>query len=188
MVAERTPTRYQRIRLFVSSSSPLALYPNTLYSTLSSRADLACSLSCRNPWILSPRIPLDRVRRPLCSISSPEPGTIRQFSASKARGGGGGNRGDPPPPCIGSRTTSLSGRNRRYPADGRPGSGAWKHWTFVVSPPLSTIHLGSARSCSRRDFHRFRRFESLFPAAESMSLTSATTPHSRWGNFDGEIW
>ena len=37
------------------------------------------------------------------------------------RGGEGESWRFPPPPCIGSRTTSLSGRNRRYPADGRPG-------------------------------------------------------------------
>lgn len=90
MVAERTPTRYQRIRLFVSSSSPLALYPNTLYSTLSSRADLACSLSCCNPWILSSHPSRSRSTPPLLYIV-PRAGN----DAPILRFQSGRNRGDP---------------------------------------------------------------------------------------------
>lgn len=155
MVAERTPTRYQRIRLFVSSSSPLALYPNTLYSTLSSRADLACSLSCCNPWILSSHPSRSRSTPPLLYIVPRAMGTMRQFSGSKA-----GGIVAIPPPYIGSRTTSLSGWNRRYPADRATRKCRVEHGFRTLNGSISA-GAGARRSCSRRDF-QIRRSESLF--------------------------
>lgn len=183
MVAERTPTRYQRIRLFVSSSSPLALYPNTLHSTLSSRADLACSLSCCNPWILSSHPSRSRSTPPLLYIVPRAMGTMRQFSGSKA-----GGIVAIPPPYIGSRTTSLSGWNRRYPADRATRKCRVEHG--FRSRLLSTAPSRRVQGLGvpvRAEIFRFDD-PNLFSAAESMSLTSATTTPHRWGNFDGEIW
>lgn len=131
----------------------------------------------------SPHIPLDRVRRPLCSISFPEPGTMRQFSGSKA-----GGIVAIPPPYIGSRTTSLSGWNRRYPADRATRKCRVEHG--FRSRLLSTAPSRRVQGLGvpvRAEIFRFDD-PNLFSAAESMSLTSATTTPHRWGNFDGEIW
>lgn len=181
MVAERTPTRYQRIRLFVSSSSPLALYPNTLYSTLSSRADLACSLSCCNPWILSSHPSRSRSTPPLLYIV-PRAGN----DAPILRFQSGRNRGDP------SAIHRISNERRRYPVGiggirptGPPGSVAW-NTGFVLSTAPSRRVQGLGVPV-RAEIFRFDD-PNLFSAAESMSLTSATTTPHRWGNFDGEIW
>lgn len=168
MVAERTPTRYQRIRLFVSSSSPLALYPNTLYSTLYHPL-AARILPALSPAATPPHTPLDRVRRPpSLYISFPLAERCANSLVPKRAQSW-------QPSAIGSRTTSLSGWNRRYPADDRPGNAAWNTFVVVVvivvvvvTPLSSTRALsrweqGLAFRDSRRDFDRFDDSNSLFP-------------------------